>query len=97
MNKPLSLVVRIEAKKGKAELLKSELSKLVEPSRKEKGNIYYDVNQDNNKPELFMAYEIWESKELFQAHLDSEHFQACLAATDGAIEVFTENNMTNII
>ena len=96
MAKNLTIVARIEAKKECVELVKSELLKLIEPTRKEAGCIRYDLHQDNENPEVFFFYESWESRELLQAHLENEHLAAYMAATKGALTAFTLNEMTVI-
>ena len=96
MEKNLTIVARIEAKKESVELVKSELLKLIEPTRKEAGCIRYDLHQDNENPEVFFFYESWESRELLQAHLENKHLAAYVAATKGAVTAFTLNEMTVI-
>ena len=78
------------------ELVRSELLKLVEPTRKEPGCIQYDLHQDNENPEVFVFYENWESRELWQAHMNSVHLKAYANATEGAVENFTLNEMALI-
>ena len=47
-------------------------------------------------PAHFLFYENWASRELWQAHMNARHLQAYLAATEGAVEVFTVNEMTHL-
>ena len=42
------------------------------------------------------TYENWESRELWQAHIGNQHLQDYMAATEGAVEEFTLNEMTHI-
>lgn len=93
MNTPLTIVARIEAKKDSIDLVKSELLKLIAPTRKEKGCIQYDLHQDTEHPEVFLFFENWESRELWQIHMANPHLKAYLEATDGAVENFTVNEM----
>ena len=72
----LTIIASILAKKSQKELVKSEVLKLVEPTRKEKGCINYDLHQDNNNENLFIFHENWESEELLKAHTQSAHFIA---------------------
>jgi len=53
MTTPLTLVANIEAKAEQVEFVKSELLKLVAPTRLEAGCIQYDLHQDNSNPALF--------------------------------------------
>lgn len=96
MERPLTIVARIEARKDRVALVKSELIKLIEPTRSEQGCIQYDLHQDNEHPEIFLFFENWESRELWRAHTAGEHLAAYLAATEGAVESFTVNEMTRI-
>jgi len=96
MSKKLTVVAKILAAPGKGELVKSELLKLLAPTREEKGCINYDLHQDNGNENLFFFHENWESKELLQAHLKSPHIGAYLKATDGAVEEFSISELTQI-
>jgi len=95
-NQKLTIVARILAKPGKRELVKTELLKLVEITRAEKGCINYDLHQDNENENLFLFYENWESRELWQTHMNNTHLAEYIKATDGAVEEFTLNEMSQI-
>jgi quinol monooxygenase YgiN len=71
----LSLIAHIYANPDKIELVKNELLKLIPPTRKENGCINYNLHQDIENPAHFMFYENWESKELWQKHMNSEHIK----------------------
>ena len=43
-----------------------------------------------------MFYENWESRELWQIHMNAPHLAAYMKATDGAVAQFTLNEMTVI-
>ncbi|PVZ63456.1 putative quinol monooxygenase [Pelagibaculum spongiae] len=92
----LTIVANITAKSDKVELVKKELEKLIDITRQEEGCINYDLHQDNQNPAHFMFYENWQSRELWQIHMSNQHLQDYLVATDGAVENFTINEMTNI-
>ena len=94
MSKKLTVVARIEANAGKIELVKAELLKLVEPTLKEAGCIQYDLHQDNENPAVFLFYENWESRELWQKHMNNAHIFEYMKATEGAVASFTLNEMT---
>lgn len=96
MKTKLTIVARIEAKKERINLVKSELIKLIKTTRKEDGCVQYDLHQDNDRPEVFLFYEIWESRELWQAHMKSAHLAEYKAATEAAIVDLTLNEMTLI-
>lgn len=96
MTKPLTIVARIEAKEDSVGLVKAELIKLIEPTRAEQGCLQYDLHQDNDNPEVFLFYENWETREQWQTHMNNEHLKAYTQATDGAVENFTLNEMSQI-
>jgi len=96
MTKPLTIVARIEAKKDSIELVKSELIKLIEPTRQEEGCLQYDLHQDNTASEIFIFYENWTNRELWQIHMATEHIKAYMEATEGAIEDFTVYEMSQV-
>lgn len=92
----LTIVANIKAHPNKIDLVKSELLKLIETTRAEKGCINYDLHQDNENPAHFMFYENWESRNLWQTHMNAPHLAAYMAATEGAVSDFTLNEMAVI-
>ena len=92
----LTIVANIKAKSDSIDLVKAELEKLIRITRAETGCINYDLHQDNEDPAHFLFYENWESRELWQTHMGNQHLQDYMAATEGAVEEFTLNEMTNI-
>jgi quinol monooxygenase YgiN len=57
----LFIVVGLKAKAGKENELRRDLAALVEPSRKEDGNIRYDLFEDQDEPGRFVFVEAWSS------------------------------------
>ncbi len=96
MSKKLTIVARVEANADKVELVKTELLKLVAPTLKEAGCIQYDLHQDNENPAVFLFYENWENRELWQQHMNSSHIAEYLKATEGAVASFTLNEMSRL-
>ncbi|MEM8946981.1 MAG: putative quinol monooxygenase [Planctomycetota bacterium] len=90
----LTIVAHITAKPDQIDVVQSQLSGLVAPTLGEAGCIQYDLHQDNENPAHFMFYENWESRELWQAHMASDHIAAYRAATEGAVEDFSLFEMT---
>ncbi|MFY0312677.1 putative quinol monooxygenase [Leisingera sp. D0M16] len=89
----LTIVANITANPGKTDLVKAELEKLIAITRAEAGCITYDLHQDNQNPAHFMFHETWESRELWQAHMQAPHLAAYMEATDGAVAEFTLHEM----
>lgn len=92
----LTIVARILAKPEKREHVKNELLKLIDVTRAEKGCINYDLHQDNENENLFLFYENWESRALWQTHMNNKHLAEYMKATEGAVEEFELNEMTEI-
>jgi len=92
----LTIVARILAKEESRELVKNELLKLIDITRAEEGCINYDLHQDNENPNLFLFYENWESRELWQKHMGNSHLKEYMKNTDGAVQEFNLNEMTLI-
>lgn len=92
----LTIIANIIAKADKIDLVKAELLKLIDITRAEEGCINYNLHQDNENPAHFLFYENWESRELWQVHMGAQHFKDYAAATEGAIELFTLNEMAII-
>jgi quinol monooxygenase YgiN len=81
MNKnSLKVVAIAETSADKAEELKKVCLGLIEPTRKEKGCISYELYQDNSNPGTFSFIEEWESRELLDIHLKSPHLVAAVEA-----------------
>jgi len=96
MSTALTIVARIQAKADKLELVKTALLKLIEPTRAEEGCLQYDLHQDNVNPEIFVFYENWASRELWQTHMNNDHLKAYMIETEGAVESFVLNEMGKI-
>ena len=92
----LTIVAKVLAKAEKRELVKQELLKLIETTRAEEGCINYDLHQDNENENLFLFHENWESRALWQTHMNNTHLAEYMKATEGAVEEFVLNEMTVI-
>ncbi|CAA0113249.1 Putative monooxygenase [BD1-7 clade bacterium] len=92
----LTIIANITAKADSIDLVKSELQKLIDITRAEDGCINYDLHQNNENPAHFLFFENWESTEQWQTHMGAQHLQDYLAATDGAVEAFTVDQMTHV-
>lgn len=92
----LTIIANIHAKPDQISRVKAALEKLVPITRAEKGCIQYELHRDDTDPGHFMFYEIWESRELWRAHMNAPHLAAYMKATEGAVSEFTLNEMTRI-
>ncbi|EMI55566.1 putative quinol monooxygenase, partial [Rhodopirellula sallentina] len=68
----LTITANITAKPDQIDLVKAELQKVVAPTRAEEGCVRYDFHEDNDNPAHFFFYETWESRDLWQAHMNSK-------------------------
>lgn len=93
---PLTILAQITALPGKEALVRAELEKLVPITRAEAGCLQYDLHLDNEKPGLFVFYENWESRALWQSHMNAPHLAAYMTATEGAVDSFVLNEMSKI-
>ena len=92
----LTIVAHIHALPEKAELVKAELEKLIPITRAEPGCIQYDLHQDNDNPAHFLFYENWESRELWQTHMQAPHLEAYMSAVEGAVSQFVLTEKSRI-
>ena len=92
----LTIIADIHAEPDQIERVRAELEKLIPVTRAEKGCIQYDLHQDNEDPAHFTFYENWESRKLWQAHMQAPHLKAWKKATDGAIAKFSLHELSRI-
>lgn len=88
MSKPLTIVARIKSKSGRQDALAAELIKLVAPTLVEAGCLQYDMHRDREDPGNFLFFENWETKEQWQAHMESPQLKAYQAVADDLVDVF---------
>ena len=92
----LTIVAQITAKPSRERLVRKELEKLIPITRAEAGAIRYDLHVDTGNPGVFLFYETWENRDLWQSHMNAPHLQAYMEATEGAVESFVLNEMAKI-
>ena len=96
MPKKLTIIARIEAKENNIELVKAEALKLIEPTRNEEGYIKYDLHQDDENSNVLVFIETWETKELWQKHVENMPLQNFLKVTDGLLSDLTITQLSKI-
>ncbi|SFU59820.1 Quinol monooxygenase YgiN [Pustulibacterium marinum] len=69
------VIAKSVAKTDKIDETKKAMTALLEPTHSEDGCIQYDLHQDQDKPEIFFFYERWESREILDKHLKSDHLK----------------------
>jgi quinol monooxygenase YgiN len=88
--KTVTVVATFQAKPGKEAELKSALTGLVAPTRKEAGCINYDLHLSPEDPAKFMFHENWTSQPHLDAHLQSAHLKALRPRVDELCVAFPE-------
>jgi quinol monooxygenase YgiN len=68
-----TMIVHVQVKKGEEKTLLEAARPCVAATRKEKGCIAYDLQQDLDDPTKFIFYERWESIKALEDHLAAEH------------------------
>ena len=92
----LTAVAKVVAKNESVEIVKSELLKLIEPTRKEEGCIEYMLHQDNEAPAVFVFYETWESPACLEKHMNTDHFKSFVSVVGSLVEEIAIHKMTKI-
>ena len=92
----VTVVAKLTAKSDNIEAVKTELLKMIAPTRKEEGCIEYRLHQDNDNPAVFVFYENWKGLACLEQHMKSQHFQAYVAAVGNLITEKTVYKMTEI-
>jgi len=69
------VTARWTARQGEEERVLRAIKKLIEPSRAEPANSFYQANRDPDDPRVFFLYEIYDDREAADDHWASEHFK----------------------
>jgi quinol monooxygenase YgiN len=89
-DKPFTLIVRIKLKEGAGKDFEASFAKASLATRKEEGNLAYDLNRDTQDPSRYLIYERWKNLAALEAHLKTSYIKALLAelpkVADGAPE-----------
>lgn len=77
----LAVVAFIKAKPGSADVVRDALRDLVTATRRdETGCLSYELNESAATPGTFITVESWVDQGALDAHLQTPHLQAALAA-----------------
>ena len=60
--------------KEKEEEFLNEVKTLIEASRRESGNMQYDLMKDTETESAYMMIEVWKNQEAVESHNTSEHY-----------------------
>ncbi|MBA2464845.1 MAG: antibiotic biosynthesis monooxygenase [Nocardioidaceae bacterium] len=79
----LRVVATIVATPGSEELVRNALVEMAAASRQEEGCGSYELFESSSAPGTLVTIESWTTAEALDAHMQTPHIAAALAATDG--------------
>ena len=83
----LAIVAVLTVRKGTEQELRSALAALVAPSRKDQGNLEYEMYVDRNEPRRFVVVERWTDEAAHAKHdAESSHVRHWKKISDGKVE-----------
>lgn len=92
----LTVVAKSIVKKDKIEEFKKYADEIIEETRKEDGNVSYNLYEDSKEPNIMTFIEFWKSEEDLQKHFNSKHFteifpKMCkLQESEGEVNIYKE-------
>jgi len=93
----IKVVAKFIIKKEKVDQVKSITEDLIEQTRKEEGNIIYELYQDLYNPQIFSFIEEWQSKEALEAHMETKHFKKAVPELENISSAEPEINSFKLI
>jgi quinol monooxygenase YgiN len=75
-DKSIRLLAFLEAKEGHGKELEEILLEVVEPTRRESGNIAYVLHRSNDNPDELLFDEIWTDKVSLEEHFKKPYMEA---------------------
>jgi quinol monooxygenase YgiN len=82
----LKIIAVIVVKAAFREEVKKILHTVADETRKEPGNISYDLHQDCKDPLKYTILEVWKSQDAIDLHNESAHFKAFVEAIEGKVD-----------
>lgn len=76
MEKPIHVIAKWKVKTGELETVLALLPEVVKASSAEKGNLFYQIQQDNTDPNTLILFEGYKDAEAASDHRNSFHFQS---------------------
>ncbi|OUR91954.1 hypothetical protein A9Q87_09135 [Flavobacteriales bacterium 34_180_T64] len=92
----LTIIASVIVKEEFLQDTKLRMLDLVEQSKQEKGCLKYTLHQDNKNSDTFLFIENWQSKTLWEKHLESLHVQSFVKETENSIVEFSVQEMSQI-
>lgn len=69
------VVAKWTAKPGEEAAVEAAIRRLIEPSRAEPANLFYQTHTDPENPRVFYFYEQYVDEDGYKAHGESAHFK----------------------
>ena len=85
LNKSIRVIARVTSQPDKVEELKSILLNLIEPTRREKGCLSYQLLQDKTDAAEFVFIEEWAGDSAENAHMTTSHVQDTLSKAESLL------------
>ena len=89
MMEELKIVATIVVKAEFQSDLEKVFHTVVNETRKEAGNISYELHQDIQNPLKYIILEVWRSQEAIDKHNESLHFKAFVDSVEGKVDSLT--------
>ena len=93
----IHVIARYLAKSGKEQALKTVLTALIAPSRRELGCYQYDLLENPTQPREFCFVEKWDADKALDQHLETTHMQTALAELADLVEAPPEITRYRIV
>lgn len=85
----LKIIAVIVVKAAFQEEMEKILHTVVDETRREPGNVSYDLHQDCKDPLKYTILEVWKSQVAIDSHNESAHFKAFVKAIEGKVDSLT--------
>lgn len=82
----LKIVATIVVKAAHQQEMEKVFHTVVDATRKEAGNVSYDLHQDVKNPLKYTILEVWKSQAAIDEHNESTHFKAFVAAVEEKVD-----------
>jgi quinol monooxygenase YgiN len=90
------LVATLHAKEGKETEALEWLKEHQANTQQEPGCRLYALHLDESDPRAMVLIEMWDDQESIQAHMDADHFEKSVAASEGLL-VTTQPEMLRLV
>ena len=82
---PVRVIAHVMSKPDSLEQVRTILSALVTPTRRESGCVSYNLLEQQSDPRQFVTVEEWASAEAEQAHFSTPHILSALQQLSGLL------------